>query len=247
MVGSGDVMIRFVRQLVWRAALFACLGGPVMAASIVGSFTWDNVGDVEGWTAPGQDWVTLGNPGTGGPGGEGDGFLKIDMAATPGFPSEGSFALARTPASALFAGTWESDMWVEFDFWAQDVEPEYVEVRWAGDDGSVWRSTVFDSDESTMQTETWSQLSSASFTDYADWDYGGGNQEDFVNDLASIDWIGVYVWRSGGDAQRYGIDNFNLMVPEPEEYVMMFASALVILLSIGRRRDGRAWLPIRSG
>ncbi len=242
-------MTRFLKYMVVCGAVMTCLAEGSRAASIVGSFNWNDSSSTEGWTAPGQTWVDLGNPNSGGAsgGGAGDGFLQIDMAATNGFPLEGLFALAQTPASALFAGTWQQQMWVEFDFWAEDVEPEYVQVRFAGEDDTVWRSTVFDSDTSSMQAQTWTHLATPSFTDYSDWDYGGGSQEDFVNDLASIDWIGVYVYRNGGAAQDYGIDNFNLMVPEPAEYVMMIASAFVIILSVGRRRDWRSWLPVKVG
>jgi hypothetical protein len=158
------------------------------------------------------------------------------MDATSSFPPDGWYSLATAPASSLFAGTWQSDMWVEFDFWAEDVEPEYVQVRWAGDDGTVWQNTVFDSDESSMDVGTWTGLSSASFSDYANWDYGGGTQEDFVNDLSSIDWIGVYIWRNGGGAQSYGIDDFNLMVPEPSEYVMIFVASLCIIMALRRKQ-----------
>lgn len=179
--------------------------------TIIGSFDWNDPG-VDGWTSD-ESWVTLSNPESGGVDG---GYLNIDLLDAIGFlPPERWFALATAPASSLFAGYWSSDMWIQFDFWADDFEPEYVQVRFAGEDATEWRNTVFDSDSSTMQTQTWTQLTSARFESYTDWDYGGGSQEDFVNDLAAIDWIGVYIWRNTSVAQDYGIDNFRLMVPEP--------------------------------
>lgn len=178
------------------------------ANTIVDTFDW-NDGTTQGWSSD-ESWTHLSSPGSGGV--DDSGYLKIDMDATAALPPEGWYSLASADASSLFAGNWQSDMWVEFDFWAEDVEPEYVQVRWAGEDGIVWQNTVFDSDETSMDVDTWNSLSSASFSDYADWDYGGGTQEDFVNDLSAIDWIGVYIWRNGC-AQGYGIDDFNLMVP----------------------------------
>jgi len=203
------------------------------AGSIVGSFDWTTAGDLEGWSS-GEGWVTLSNPGTGGV--DEDGYLNIHFDPTSEFPPTDWFALAKVDAASLFAGTWQSSMWVEFDFWAEDVQPEYVQVRWTGESGNQWSDTVFDSGESTMQTQTWAHLMSAQFESYADWDYGSGSQQEFVDDLATIDWIGVYVWRNSTDAQDYGLDNFNLMVPEPAEWTMILASVAVTVLSVRRRR-----------
>lgn len=216
---------------IFLAVMLNC--GLGYGATIVGSFDW-NDGTLQGWSTD-QSWSHLSSPGSGGV--DDSGFLKIDMDATSSFPPDGWYTLASAPASSLFAGTWRSDMWVQFDFWAQDVEPAYVQVRWAGQDGTVWQNTVFDSADSSMTVGDWTRLSSADFSNYANWDYGGGSQEDFVNDLASIDWIGVYIWRNTGAAQGYGIDDFNLMVPEPEEYIMLMASLLCVVLAVRYKRS----------
>lgn len=203
------------------------------AGSKVGGFDWADAGDLQDWYS-GDPWSTLSNPGSGGT--EGDGYLNIHMDATSELPPAEWFALAKVDAVNCFAGTWESSMWVEFNFWANDVEPGYVQVRWGGDSGETWRNTIFDSAESTMQTQTWTHLMSAQFESYEDWDYGGGSQQEFVDDLASIDWIGVYIWRDSTVAQDYGLDDFNLMVPEPAEWTMILVSVAATVLSMRKRR-----------
>jgi len=223
--------------LIGVCAVLAAAAPLAQGGSIIGSFDWDD-GTLQEWSSD-ESWVTLSNPGSGGV--DDTGYLRIALPDATGFlPPERWFALATAPASSLFAGSWTSDMWIEFDFWAEDVEPEYVQVRFAGDDGTEWRNTVFDSDTSTMRTQTWTQLTSAQFDSYTDWDYGGGSQEDFVNDLASIDWIGVYIWRNTSAAQDYGIDNFRLMVPEPAESVMLLACTATVVLSLRRKRRSAA-------
>ena len=217
---AGVLCVGFVTMLV---------AGRVFAGTVVGAFDWDD-GTVQDWTSN-QGWVNLSHST-----GSGSGYLDIGLDATSAFPPEGWFALATAPASGLFTGTWTSDNWVQFDFWAQDVAPEYVQVRWGSTNSTVWRSTVYDSDVSTMQTQTWTRLTSARFDSFTDWDYGGGTQEQFVNDLASIDWIGVYIWRNSSAAQNYGLDNFSLMVPEPPEIIMVFSSLATLGLSLRRRR-----------
>jgi len=210
------------------------LAGAAAAGTIVGEFDWDDAGaGADGWTAD-ESWVDLSRAGAGGVGDSG--YLRIEFADTSELPPTEWFAMPQVDASSLFAGNWESDMWVEFDFFAEDIEPQYVQVRWAATNDRVWRATVFDSGAQSMMTNTWTRLSSARFESYEDWDYGGGTQEDFVMDLASIDWIGVYVFRNTSAAQDYGIDNFRLMIPEPSQVVMLLGSALSAVLTLRRRR-----------
>lgn len=224
-----------IRPLVFSAAILVFGLSRARAASIVGSFDWDTADDRQGWTSD-EDWVTLSNPGTGGVDG---GYLNIHLHDAAGLPPDW-FALAKVDASRLFAGTWQSSMWVEFDFWANDVQPGAVQVRWAGESGKEWSNTVFDSGTSAMRTQTWSRLTSARFESYEDWGYGSGLQEQFASDLASIDWIGVYIWRNSSEAQDYGLDNFNLMVPEPAEWVLILAAVAATALAVRNRRPGAA-------
>ena len=72
--------------------------------------------------------------------------------------------------------------------------------------------------------------------DYLAWDYGGGSEADFLYDLENISWVGIYIRRNTAVEQIYGIDNFQLWIPEPSEWMMMAALAAVWV--VYRRRKG---------
>jgi MYXO-CTERM domain-containing protein len=216
------------------------------ASMMVGEFTW-NDGTLEGWTES-QSWVSLSNPGAGGV--NNTGYLRIHMDATTTAetdPGAEWYALARVSASSLFVGNW-AGKWFETEFFAEDTQPQYVQVRWqSSTNTAVWRSTVFNSNQSTMPTGTWTHLISPTLTSYQMWDFGGGSQQLFVNDLATIDWIGVYIWRTGQAEQDYGLDDFRLMVPEPHEYAMLAAAALGAFVVLRNRRRRGALAPVPAG
>lgn len=217
--------------LVLLSALFA---RSAAASIIVAQESW-NDGSTAGWTSS-QGWVNLSNPGSGGI--NDTGYLRATLDATTtgvGDPGAEWYALSKVDASSFFAGNWEG-AWVEFDFLAENVAPAYVQIRWQSSTNSaVWRSTVFNSQKSGMSTGVWTRLGGPALSSSADWNYGGGTQEQFVNDLASIDWIGVYVFRGTADEQRYGLDDFRLMVPEPGETMMLGAALISAAFSLRRR------------
>ena len=215
---------------------------PVNAASIVASNDWNTAG-LSGWTNS-QTWISQVNPMSGGNAG---GYQQIEFDATAWFSGE-DYALATNGASGLYAGAWETDMWLELDFWASNTAPVSVEVRWQSSTSSTrtWASQVFHETNSTMNVEEWTHMTSASLTDHNQWDaYDAGDnwtETDFVDDLSSIDWIGVYIWRSGIDQQFYGIDNFALMdnlalvIPEPGEILLLFVALASAAVLLERRR-----------
>ena len=199
---------------------------------ILGETDW-NAGGLAGWTTP-DSWVTLSNPGSGGI--ADTGFLQSDLALTaPG--NEGVaewWALMSTPATNLFAGTWNTNMWLTFDFWASNVAPGYVQVRWSGSSNRIWQFTVATND---FTTQTWASVASATLADATLWSYGpSATQQQFLDDLASIDWIGVYVWRDTNVDQVYGLDDFQLMVPEPGQYYMLGLALLTTVYSFWKKR-----------
>jgi hypothetical protein len=71
---------------------------------------------------------------------------------------------------------------------------------------------------------------------YTDWDYGGGSQEQFVNDLASVNWIGVYNSGGASDGHPYPLDDVRLSVPEPAEMVMLGAALVSSFLSLRKKK-----------
>jgi hypothetical protein len=224
-----------------RIALCALcvLGGGVLARPAAASIIiqdWNNLpSTTEGWMSM-QTWVDLQNPGSGGV--DGSGYLRIHLDATDTEASEPGaewYALARTPGSTYFAGNY-TDRQLAFDFFAANVEPTYVQIRWQSTTNtSVWRSTLYASSSGNMPVGSWTSMIAPQFASYTDWNYGGGNQEQFISDLSSVDWIGIYVWRNGAEEQDYGLDDVSLMVPEPGEYLML-ASALIALAYAMRKR-----------
>ena len=210
------------------------------ADSILGRHDW-NDGSLQGWTAETQPWVSITNPGSGGI--EDTGFLQMTLAETEGVPGEEWAGLVQTQTTNLFAGTWGTNMWVEFDFWASNVIPGYVQVRFEGD-GGVWRREVFDSASDSLSLDTWTLFNAPlAFSD--EWTgYAGADKDDYLTDLSSIDWIGVFIWRGGADEAIYGLDDFELMVPEPGEYCLLLAAVTTSLMILRKRRRDR---PARSG
>jgi len=74
-------------------------------------------------------------------------------------------------------------------------------------------------------------------SDSSGWNKGGA-QEQFLNDLAAIDWIGMGVRRGAGDAREYGLADSHLMVPEPGETMLLGAALASAALALRRRLTG---------
>ena len=221
-------------SLATLAALMS-IAGVCRASIVIGSHDWD-MGS-HGWTnqRPGftsldlQRIPTNGNP---------NGWLQMT------FPADGSpdaaYDVVYTSATNLFAGTWTTNMWVEFDFWAATAAPEELEVRWQSSTNSyVWSYQL--SPGGTQEWETFR----AGFLSRDDWaDPFGPSVEQYLADLSTIDWIGIYIFRGGADDQLYGLDDFQVMIPEPAECVMLIAVLAVAGLSLrDRRRRIAAGMP----
>jgi hypothetical protein len=203
-------------------ALFCAVALPLRASTIVGDpVDWDANPPSSAWTSGGTATLTE-TTGSGNP----TDWLKIDFAGTGADTAQGS-------AADLFVGTWQSEYWIEFDFWAGDQSPSALQVRWADNEGEgrVWRNTI-----TPGGVESWGTYRTDSFADFTDWKDGEvWTQEQFLSDLESIDWIGVYISHAGAGAGAYGVDDVQLMVPEPEEYLMLAAALVTALLVIRRR------------
>jgi len=158
-------------------------------------------------------------------------------------PGDSWSDLAKTDASGLYAGTWETDMWIAFYFWSGDVSANTLQVRWQSSTNSyVWGYVL-----TPPGAGSWSTLN-AGFANWDDWDIDpGGSEDQYLADLSSIDWIGIYVTRSGTDEQVFGLDNFNLAIPEPEEWFLLTAALATTVLSVGRRKKKRRLKELLSG
>jgi hypothetical protein len=63
-----------------------------------------------------------------------------------------------------------------------------------------------------------------------------GSEGEYLDDLSTIDWLGVYIDRTGAGAQDYGLDDVTLSIPEPPEVIMLGSALLLSLSSLRRRR-----------
>jgi hypothetical protein len=163
-----------------------------------------------------------------------DHFLEITFdAGISGDPGDYWFETVSVPRVDLFTGDWTGYS-IEFDFWADSTLPDTLQIRWGADGtGRTWGNDVTPSGVGswdTLRTDTFSSVDDWRLNPFVD-------QDDFLADLGAIDWIGVYIFRDGTDEEIYGVDNFglSLMVPEPEEYLML-AMALVTAFFVMRRQ-----------
>lgn len=139
--------------------------------------------------------------------------------------------VVKMPAADLFVGQWDPSMWIEFDFWTDTGDTATaLEVRWEGTNTSKTLSYSL-----APSAAGWSSFN-APLADWNQWNSvgTGATVDDFLADLGSIDWVGVYISRGVEEEAMYGLDDFGLMVPEPEEYALL-AMALLALLAVKRR------------
>jgi hypothetical protein len=186
------------------------------------------------------DWTVLGSAagiGEGsGSGGSGD-WLQIDFPDVSGDPGAVWYDTIYVPADNLFAGSWDSSMFLEFDFFAEDAPPAGLEVRFGVDGGNTWG---FDVDMSGMETDNW-QTFQASLSDWEDWRINPFlTEDDYLADLEGLDWIGIYLYRDGPGEHTFGLDDFNLMVPEPAEIAFLGGALAAIMASVRKRKKSPA-------
>lgn len=135
----------------------------------------------------------------------------------------------------LFAGDWTQDSWIEFDFWASNETPNDIQLQFHSTNDNVWG---YNFTSRIQNTQTWSTVR-LSLNYAANW--GGlpgfdDTLDQYLSDLSSVDWIGLYTWREESATEIYGLDNFKLMVPEPAECIMLAAALATSAMSLGNRR-----------
>lgn len=219
---------RLTSIAIWVGLLASLLAlRPSSADVVLGGHDWDPTG-VGLWTNR-YGSTTLDTPSTGGQTG---GFLQVTFPETlvPESSQTGWYDVVYTKATNLYTGTWTTDMWVQMDFWASNIAPGAVQVQWQStSNADIWGYSL------TTPGTGWTSLA-ASFMNWTNWQYAGATEAQYLSDLASIDWIGVYIYRNSGDVQIYGLDDFDLMVPEPAEVLLLALALTMIGLSLYRRR-----------
>jgi hypothetical protein len=219
--------------LTWHALfvlILCCFGRAACGMIVLGSHDWE--GTAHGWTNE-TDWTTVeqvdveGNPA---------GWLQITMASNTDNQVEG---IVGTAATNLFAGSWSTNMWVTFDFWVDETAlQDDIQLLWS----SSTNTTQWGYSLTADGTETWTSLSAPlsyenGWSPLEPLDTGGGSLDEYLADLSTIDWIGVYIWEGSSDQDRiYGLDNFNLMIPEPAETVLLGVALMTSALSWRRKR-----------
>jgi hypothetical protein len=206
----------------------------------VASHTFDST--LQGWYSS-NNWATVAHQTT--PAGNPGGWMETTWTNLASYSPFDPWAsdLFVTDATNLFTGTWDTNMWFELDFWAATNTPAGVQLEWGSTNSSrIWKSSMYDDGTDSMDAATWTTLSSASLLDASDW-HPFWTQSQFLDDLASIDWVGVSITRPGSDGEIYGIDNFNLMVPEPAEMLLLLCAGICSWMTL-RRKKGAVRLEI---
>ncbi len=228
-------MTRFSHRVMGLALLVLCSVTPVVYPNIIlGNEDFESGVGSPTWGAD-QGYVTI----THGDGLDGhDGYLDIEYDPSRGAAEADS--VVYTDADAFFTGAWddasEDGAWIEFDFWADDNTPHDFELRFEGTSGEVWR---YDFSTASLGAG-WASFNASLAWNDSLWyygEFGGGSEATFLNDLQNIDWIGIYINDDDyTDANNYGLDNWQLMVPEPAEYALAFSALAVMWLSVRRKR-----------
>jgi len=200
------------------------------SAYVIGEFGWDGRG-VQDWGRDHQTWPTLSAQASGA---AAPGYLSIDFPGLGGGEpaAEEWYALLSMPASHLFVADWEQEMAVGFDFFAEGVAPDSLEVPTDAEGVGTWDD---DPDGSGTNAGEWAgwNMSLASLERLIT--EPPVSEGDYLASLENVDWIGVYVFHDGMDDQNLTLDDEKLMIPEPHEYAML-AIALVVTTAALRRK-----------
>jgi len=187
--------------------------------------TWTEAG-LRGWADTATD-VDLANSGN---------ALLITFAAQ-GEPPVGSgddtIFTHSDQATAMFVGNY-TDAGVSgarFRFLASNEAPQKVFLAFKTGDRE-WRRPL----SITKPIGQWGDYA-VGFSYGNGWSTSGpgGSETDFLADLTAVNWIGIHIDRGSTAEQYYGLDDFELFVPEPSS-ILMLASALCGLLFAHRRR-----------
>jgi len=223
------------RALAAIVALLAMLCVPFAQADvIIGQHTWDT--GAEGWTTEFGDvniqrLATGGNP---------DGWLEITFPPTA-LDETGEvewYDIVHVSGSSLFAGAWLPGWAVAFDFYAGDQTPQDLQLKFSATNGNIWSQSIV---ANVTQTQTWTTI-------HSDLSYASGwgglpgyddTLDQFVSDLSSINWIGLYIWREEAGSELYGLDDFQLHVPEPAELALALTALAASGCSMRRRKRRR--------
>jgi hypothetical protein len=216
-------------RLISVAALaFAMLASSSAHADITPGSDWSN--------PPYDPWYSLfGNTTLSTPtsGGNPGGWLQVTFPTTSSGPGDQWYDTVYTPATNIFAGTWTTNTAIQFDFWQSNSVAGGLALEFESTNGDIWSYSLTPPGLTSWTTYT------VSFGDLSDWTLPFATEDQYLTDLSSIDWIGVYIYRDTSSQEIYGIDNVMLTVPEPAECVLLAAAVVTIGMSLLHRRRFR--------
>jgi hypothetical protein len=164
-------------------------------------------------------------------------------STSPDLPQQWS-DIIYAPATNVIAGTWSTNTAVQFDFWQSNSVAGALALEFANTNNSdIWSYSLTPS----SGLLNWTTFG-VSFNDTNNWNASPFSVGAYLDDLAAIDWIGVYIYRDTSSPEIYGIDNVKLMVPEPAEYILLAAAMITSGMSLRRKRrlKGEAVVEIDS-
>jgi hypothetical protein len=215
----------------------ACVAAVVVLATVSGAQAdivlgisdWDT--NLDPWTNQ-YGWTTIGRAS---PGGNTGGWLRVTFTNTTAEVPDSSWSdIARTSATNLYTGTWTTQMWITFDFWQSNVVAGAIQVQWKSlTNSDIWGYAL--TPPAITGGTNWTTLT-APLLNWWDWAYPFATEQQYLADLSSVDWIGIYILRDTTDQQIYGIDNVKLMVPEPAECALLAVAAITSTMSLRRKR-----------
>jgi len=187
MTKTGDSKMKTAtKNMILTAAAFALVAFNASALTLE---TWDS-GDTAGWGLSSSE-ATLSNPG---------GYLNVRFGQQDAPRCASDIAMLTVDPDGTPTA-------VSFNFCAFDVVPSSVRVYFHSSvSGNRWYLPL-----QLTQASEWVSYN-IPLTFDAGWGMGPiSSEQQFLSDIQSIDWAGVYVRRHGDvAAQDYGIDDFQL-------------------------------------
>lgn len=207
--------------LVWTGARTSLAGPTVMTPE-----TWDS--GLQGW---GSDLgvATIANSVIGNP------YLLITFNAYAGAPdpslTQDTIYTKTTPATTSFTGDYIAANVASASFsFLNSVTPAGASLVF-GSAAREW-SLAF----TPVSSGSWNTYN-IYFNYSLGWSSAGTTAADFLADLHAVSWIGIHIDRSGTGSETYGLDNFELMIPEPADFYLLAAGVLGMVLALRRKRS----------
>lgn len=170
----------------------------------------------------------------------------VEFVLDVGTPA--GFIRTSTGASSAFTGnltTYTDQLSVSFDLLTSGATPSALALYFFSDNGNHWWSYSLAHTAAPLSgTYTYSVpvgIYSAGWIGF-----NGGTAGTYLSDLAQVNWIGVYIAKSGGDpTATFGVDNFTYSVPEPETVWMILAVVMSMAITF-RGQLAKAFTGIKA-